>query len=475
MSTAAGRLASSRPASAATGVVVAGGLGVAATWSLAHGGVAAPLLLLIGVILAATAMRWRWGVYLLVLYVTVEGAVTNLLYPSPYPLLFKDAVVLCIYAGVAIAMLRRDVDGILPRSVVRPLVFFGAVCVVESFNPATGGFGVALVGMRVLLLYIPLFFVGIALANQERTLDRVVTWVLLLSVPVTVFGIVEYFAGPAAVAAFGPGFAQGMFVVGPEATADTIFRPQSTFAFTGHFGDFLFFISVLAFGALHAPMSWGRRAVIAGVLCLTLVAVVLQSQRTSWVLLPLAFVLIYALNRGARGMVRAAPAVLGGVLLAVSVGGAVLADRLPVLTSGFAPYGARLSSVGGPFLTTLLSPVAITGTGTGTALGAQRWVTGGDVPLSFESGWAIPLTMLGIWGVIALGWLYFAVFRLMWRSIHSEDRDRRWLPSAVFVFCLLTAAVSGSVNYPPKNIYFWLFAGLVSARVVRRGVGAERS
>jgi hypothetical protein len=28
---------------------------------------------------------------------------------------------------------------------------------------------------------------------------------------------------------------------------------------------------------------------------------------------------------------------------------------------------------------------------------------------------------------------------------------------------VIEAAVSGSINYPPYNIYFWLFGGVVSA------------
>jgi hypothetical protein len=106
--------------------------------------------------------------------------------------------------------------------------------------------------------------------------------------------------------------------------------------------------------------------------------------------------------------------------------------------------------------------VALVGNGTGTALGAGRHVNGGVVPTAFESGWNVPLFMFGIWGVLIYVWLYAAVLGLMWRGIRSRERDRRWLPTAVLVFCVLTMMVDGAVNYPPTNIYFWLFAGLVS-------------
>jgi len=34
--------------------------------------------------------------------------------------------------------------------------------------------------------------------------------------------------------------------------------------------------------------------------------------------------------------------------------------------------------------------------------------------------------------------------------------------AALFTFLLLTAVVSGPINYPPTNIYFWLFAGALA-------------
>lgn len=415
----------------------------------------------------SVTLRWPWGVVAVLVYVTVEGLVGNLLYPEKFPVLLKDGLISGAYLGFAASLVARREALAVPASVLRPFVALVALCVVGSFNPAGYDPLVALVGFRVLVFYIPLFVLGVHLSRTGVTADRLAVFVLLASIPITVFGIAEYLAGPDAVTSLGPGFASTIWIVGPEATADLIFRPASTFAFVGHFGAYLLFIGVIGFAALHLPASAPGRVLQAIAFALASVAVVLQSQRTTWVLLPVAMLAIYLLNGRLRSALKAAPFLFIATVLVATVGAPVLENRLPALTSGLDPFANRLAPIVSSFGSSLSASDLLIGHGTGTALGAARYVTGGDAPGQFESAWFQPFYMFGIWGLLAYLWLYAAVLRAAWPGVRSLPAERRWLSTGLFVFLLLTAAVSGPINYPPTNVFFWLFAGLLTGQAVR--------
>jgi hypothetical protein len=225
----------------------------------------------------------------------------------------------------------------------------------------------------------------------------------------------------------------------------------------------LFFVALLCFAKLNAPARAWQRTYLGAILGMTLVAVVLQSQRTTWVTLPIAAICLYPMARRVRGAARAAPLAAIGVLMAVAFGGTVLANRLPLLTSGFNLYAGRLAAITVPLYSTLSSDIALLGAGTGTALGAARHVAQGPVSDQFESGWNIPMYMFGVPGLLALLAVYASMLRMMWRAIAILEPDRRWVPAGLFLYCTVTAVLNGSINYPPQNIYFWLSAGLVAA------------
>lgn len=72
--------------------------------------------------LCAVAIRsWRAGVFLLLGYVTIEGLVSAMLYPSTLPLLSKDALLIAVYLGATRTVVAHWRDGtVFPRSVCFP-------------------------------------------------------------------------------------------------------------------------------------------------------------------------------------------------------------------------------------------------------------------------------------------------------------------------------------------------------------------
>lgn len=461
-------------------VAVAVGLQVVAIGGLVVGRIEPLVILAIVVLSALSLWRWRWGVLLVLVYVTVEGFVTNLLYPSITPLFFKDAMVVAVCLGYFASAASGRAPWLVPRSVLWPLAVLVLLAAVQSLNPRSGGILVALVGMRVLLLYIPLYAVGSALAADRRALDKLARLVLVGSIPITAYGIYQYFAGPEAAASLGEGFARTIWIIGAEATSDSIYRPASTFTFIGHFGSYLLVVGILAYAALHQRPSPVALPLAAALFIVTAVAVVLQSQRTTWVLLPVAALGMYVLNRDLRGTFRALPVIVIGLVVAANLGEGVLANRLPFLTSGLDPYAQRaFDTTGGRLERSFFTEDALVGHGTGAALGATRYVTGA-VPVAFESGWFIPFYMFGVWGLLVYGWTYLAVFRAAWTGADTFPAGQRWLPISALMFMLLTGGLGGPVVYPPANVYFWLFAGMLGglarapASTAARPAGASR-
>jgi hypothetical protein len=446
-------------------VVVLGGFFGATAW-LGWDFARATVLIGAGIAFAVT-LRWRWGILAVLVYVTVEGLVGNLLYPETYPVLLKDGLIAGAYVGFGTSLLVRQERWLVPKWVVYPYVALVALCVVESFNPRGYDPLVALVGFRVLVFYIPLFVLGFHLVRSGLDTDRLAVFVVIASIPITAFGIGEYLAGADVVSSLGPGFARTIWIVGPEATADVIFRPASTFSFVGHFGAYLLFVGVVGFAALHSPASLTGRVVLGVAFSLAAVAIVLQSQRTTWVFIPVGILLIYLFNRQLRGMSRAAPVLLLAIALIATVGAPVLENRLPGLTSGLDPFADRLTPIVAGFASNASIGDILIGHGTGTALGATRYVTGGQVPGQFESAWSSPYYMFGLWGVVAYLWLLLAVLRAAWLGVRSVPKERRWVSTGLFAYLLIEALLFVPINYPPTNVFFWIFAGMLAGQAAR--------
>ena len=409
-------------------------------------------------------LQWRRGVYVILAYVTIEGFVANVFYPSTVPLFFKDFLIAGAYLGFLVPFLRGRTWEVVPSNLLWPFGVLVLLTAVQAFNPRGLDPAVALVGARVLLFYIPLYALGFHLGRKPEASDRLVRFVLITSLPIISYGIFQYYVGPDFVVALGAGFARTVWIIGPEATQDFIYRPASTFSFVGHFGAYLLFITIMAYASLHTRSRWGGRLLTSAIFGVAAVAVVLQSQRITWLLLPVAVVGIYLLNRNPRGMARGAPVAMLGLLVAMILGGSVLENRIPILTSGAGVYSDRLEQTIRPFESSFFSADALVGHGTGTALGAARHVTGGQVPKAFESGWFRPFYMFGVWGLLVYLWLYVAVLRAAWAGVRRVAPDQRWVPVALFVYLLLIVAIYGLVTLPPANVYFWLFAGVLAGR-----------
>ena len=459
-----------RSESARTAVLVGlAGVAIAIVTTAVVLGSALPIVTMLWACLVAACLIWRLGVFVLLAYVTIEGLISNLVYPLLYPAtaLIEDALVLAVYAGFALEWYRTRSPVRVPRSLAWPFVFLLAVASVESFNPDVPNALVPLVGFRVLFLYMPLYVIGLNMVRSRAELERLVRFVLVGALPIVLFGVVQFYLGPHFVESLGSGWARTVWIVveaRPDGTtSDPTFRPASTFEFVGQFALYLFFVTLLAFAAGHSNVRARWRLLYIVAFFVSVTGVVIQSARTNWFLLPVAMLGVYALAARSKRVLLVLPVLATAVGAAILAGGPVLAVRVPFLLANFDTIVLQhFTPTLAAFARSLPTPAALWGHGTGTALGAIRYVTG-SAPLAFELAWFQPFFMFGVLGLAGYVWLYAAVVRACWRGLMAVASRERWIPAGLFVYVLFTFIIEGLVNYPPANVYVWLCAGALAA------------
>ncbi len=137
--------------------------------------------------------HWRWSVYGLLLYLPISGIPVVLLYPhTGIAVLAKDFLfVVPAYAGFFATMITQRRRIAFDRA---PLVLFGLLVLIvtaEALNPGLPNLLVGLIGIKVWLLYIPLYFVGYHLVTDRESLRLFLKVVSLAAILPATVGIVE--------------------------------------------------------------------------------------------------------------------------------------------------------------------------------------------------------------------------------------------------------------------------------------------
>jgi hypothetical protein len=367
-------------------------------------------------VLVACFVWWRPAVYGLFVVVFVEGYVRNRL-NDPAVLLFKDVMLAAIYLRVfGERLLRRQ--PLVPASPLTPLiVLFLAVMCVQAFNPFVAGPGQALVGLRRWALYVPLYYVALELLHDERQVRRFLWFLMACAVPVGALAVYQYYAGPAAYAAQGPAFADATFVtlVGHV----WVFRPNATFSWPSHFGEFLVVIPLMAGGLMLGSRGLARIVLIA-LLAALMGVIVIESERALYVSTVWNFALLFAIRRQVWALPLAG-GVLWGVLAAVDqLTGSMGTERIrELLENRGNVIEARQQ---GSFIYWLEAMrYAPIGLGVGaTAIGTRH--IEGAVPLFIEAPLAKALADLSIVGLLAYVALGGALGLQTWRAHERAHR-----------------------------------------------------
>jgi hypothetical protein len=422
---------------------------------------------IVGLQVVAIAIWWRASVYLFSVFIVIEGFLINYFSNNPELNLMKDALVVTLFAALALRLVTR---GLFPVPVTRwmlPFFAFALIYLVQVFNPYLPNLLVGLAGVRATLLYFLLVPIAFWFFNSRETVLRFFGFQLVLSIPVSLFGIFQYYAGPQWMLSLSPGFARAVFYAyGERATAETsYFRTFSTFVQTGGFSQYLAAMMLLCVAAWLAPAFRRYRVWLAGIFVLQFLALLTTGGRGPFVMFFAATCLLLLLYRGAG---RTAPLlVLAPLILWVSVFtiGTGFLERFETLLDIDEVQG-RTSALGYGWLSQAMSE-DWAGLGAGYASIASRHV--GTTPLNST---VIENTLAKIRFEAGLpGFLLFLAFllALMWEVIRApnlaRDQDLKWIATScgVYVFVNLLTSITGTpFDTSPSNTYVWFFAGLLA-------------
>ena len=451
---------------------------VPAAWLIVRGwGFAAVGVFALAVFYFIILSRWQRGIYGLLIYLPFAGLVTLALFPwkgpeGLNPVLYKDWLfALPAYAGFLGALTLRRVPllavGRLPAAL---LGGFTLLVMLQTRNPGVPSAMVALIGAKVWLFYVPLYPLAAALVTTRRELISVMRLLVVLTVIPCGLGILEYLLAQML------GYREVMQAIyGAAAQTATqefthftvasgwILRIPSTFTFIAQFFSFTLAMMVpcYALGRMDPSPRW--RWFARWMLFVVVVAALLSGARAAFVFVPLLLAMMYGLDRGFGGLLRASVYVAGAVGIAFGgsrVAAMALYEHVSMLSGFYAQdtaYGGLMQALSGSLL----------GSGTGTNTGAARYaIDRPEMFTSIENYYAKVAYELGVLGLLLMCAL-LAV--MLWQGLRAQRRTQdpglRACGAALVAFLIAVALYSfkGSfIDLDPINVYFWMFAGFLA-------------
>ncbi len=403
-------------------------------------------------------------VYAAFVYTCVEGLVINLLFPSKLPYVYKDLVILLVYLSV----LAADPERLFNPSPTAAglnwaLALFAFVTGLYLLVPTRVTLLSELVAFKQRLFYLPLIYVAYLFLATSQDLRRLVLVLAVSAIPVSLFGIYLFFAGPEALQRLGATYSAVIYTPGGQ-TGSSYWRVPGTFTSPGQYGGYLTFNLVLVAGLLASPgVSRWTRGVLALALSLIVLAILTSGSRAALVV-GCASVAVAVMMSGR--LTRAAVWALA-IFVILSYGFVALGPGVQERFGSIASYEHverfRRTYFGQLFLPMLLQNPAGLGLGTAT-IGARHFSEFREVIL-VESYLGILAVEMGWLGLLAFLVVVWQVLRLVVRvrplMIQSPEA-MLWLAAAAYVIqgCAVLP-VSTFLDAAPSNFYFWFTVGTI--------------
>jgi hypothetical protein len=432
--------------------------------------------------LAVGIYNWRWSIYGLLCYIPVSGIAILATYGSTREehaaaLLAKDFLfVIPAYLGFFVAFARVRRKFWFPGA---PLVLFGLLAllvVAQAFNPDLTNHLVGLIGIKIWLFYIPLFFLGYHLVRNRKHLYQVLGLMTAGAVVPVVIGLTEVvlmYAGYSGTvySAYGNAAAPATqnFVVFQLPGGCTLRRVPSTFSFFYQYYLFAAAMVVISYAWWRGSRPAGRQLKIGGaIFLLAMVAGMFAGVRTGFIIIPGLVLAIVLLSRKSVNRISWATAGIGAAVLAVSLGG------VGITACGVSKHIAQTVQMEAPDVIGRSVSEAVhrtwLGQGTGSDSGGARYAFKDEI-LPTDSGqieeaWYVKTYLeLGVFGVVIVGLLLLTILVRAVR-IHRRLRDPRLkiLSAGIVALIGLILLYNGKAQYfdiDPINVYFWLFTGIL--------------
>lgn len=452
---------------------------LAAGWLILGGhGLTAAGILAFSIVYLMILARWQRGVYGLLIYLPFAGLVTLAFHPwqGPAllnPLLYKDWLfVVPAYLGFLTAVVtRRERFPQLERLPSRLLVVLSVLVIAQTANPGVVNLPMALIGVKVWLFYIPLYFLTAALLVSRRQLIFLLRLMLVVAIVPCVIGIVEFVLGrlyghltvmEAVYGTMAPEAQQGFTVY--EVGGGLLPRgTPSTFTFVTQFFGYLLSMLAVCYAMWRTDPSPGWRRLGLFMLIFAALNALLTGARSAFIFVPLWLLLAFGLDRGVTGLLRALAMVggtLGGALSLLSMRASGLFDHV------FELFGIYAQGTAYELLVQALVSAPL-GNGTGTNTGPARYAI--PDPASFfarENYYAKAVSELGIPGLLltlaVFGALIWQGFRLR-RRLHDPCLRPCAAPLLAFFITMALISFKGwLMDLDPVNVNFWVFAGVLA-------------
>jgi len=460
-------------------VLILGALGsiIAISPTLAKMLVALPVVL---ALYGAILIHWRWGIYGLLVYLPFAGLPTILLYPAPsITLLIKDLLfVIPAYLSFIIGYTRNRRHKPI-FFVGAPIMLFSALAAIifiHLFNPNLVNPLVGLIGLKVWLFYIPLYFLGYHLVDSKNQLFQMAKVILFTgTIPVTV-GILQaifIYTGYSNVVSdfYKPAEETttqmlGGFVVG---TGEQLVRIPSTFTFVTQYWTFLLCLFPISYAMWMKAKLMGQRNNIWYLLILGLIGMagISSGARASLVMIPCYLLLLAIIGGGWKQALKPLILLILAVVILVRLLGTTTVD---LFNFTLAIVGLYSSEEGGIYIEhSRVLDITWIGLGTGMSTGPARYALGlADETVDLvglEGFYVKTIAEIGIPGLMIVVALFTQLLLNSYKAFAClQDRALRAFGAGILVFLFIQIIYStkGAVlDFDPINVYFWLFAGIL--------------
>ena len=423
------------------------------------------------------AIRWRASVYFFMVYVTIEGFVMNMMHTVPEMNLLKDVLAVALFGFLAVALVMRSESSPFPNTPwVMAFFGFGLIYVLQIFNPSLPNLLVGLVGVRATLLFFVLAPVAYWFFDSRERVFQFFEFMLWLSVPISLFGILQSWLGAGWVMSLSPGFSRAVFyAVGSQGRNEaSYFRTFSTFVHTGGFALFLSLALLITVALWLLPAWRNRRLLLGGIFLIQFWAFLTTGGRGAFVVLLLSITVLLFSNPAARRLVPLVLAIPLVFFASTLVVGSGVQERYETLLD-FDYLVQRNAPLVGGWLSEAMR-TDWTGSGAGYASVASRHV--GITPLNgnvVENGLAKIRFEVGLPGLLLyLAFLACVLYECVTVPRRVHDAEVRGLATVCAIFVAFNAVlvIAGTpFDISPTNTYIWFFLGLIArAPHLRPGV-----
>ena len=237
------------------------------------------------IIVVNTMNDWRTGLFLFIVWLLFEDLARKFLGNGTIFFFGKDILAAVTYASFLRAKGRKEVPWFRPPFAV-PLALFFGLALIQVFNTESPSIVYGLLGLKLYFYYVPLMFVGYALIETGRDLERFLVFNVALGLAIAVLGIIQSILGltflnPDELA---PELkALGNLTRESPLTHLSVSAPTSVFASSGRFSWYIIVVAIMALGAQAYLLLTRRRRAAWGFLGIgaTIVAAMQSASRGS--------------------------------------------------------------------------------------------------------------------------------------------------------------------------------------------------